>query len=75
MWNLVIPTFILNLLGKNKGTDVQKLNCVICDACRKVIGQGHGEYYMIASKEYCSLTCYYEGLVVKKASKRKKGKK
>lgn len=73
----MIPTFILNLLGKNKGTDVQKLNCVICDACRKVIGQGHGEYYKINGSEFCSLQCFesfrLQSVTIK--NKRKKSKR
>jgi hypothetical protein len=62
MWNMIVPSFILNLLTRTKS--VEKMGGTICDDCRLVIGEGHGEYYRINSKEFCSLNCYYENVRV-----------
>jgi hypothetical protein len=77
MSNIWIPSFILNLLRKIKGIDVETVG-IICDQCKLAIGKdGHGEYYEINSSHYCGLTCYYDKLLVpvKKVVKKKKGKK
>ena len=78
MWNMIVPSFILNLLTRTKS--VQKMGGTVCDQCRLVVGEGHGEYYRISNREYCSLGCYYEYVntpvvaPVKKTVKRKKKK-
>lgn len=81
MWIMSIRTFILNLLRRD---DALKKLGPRCSFCAIVIGFDHTSYYMLNSKEYCSLNCYYDSMKVNTTvvtssaevpKKKKKGKK